>query len=84
MGSLRGLADVRVPMLLSFAFYWLFAIPIGYVGSFIFKVGATGIWNGLAGGLFLAAVILTARVWLLTQPGKRHATVLPSQPKGVL
>ena len=78
MGSLRGLADVRVPMLLSFAFYWIVAIPIGYFGAFICRAGAVGIWNGLAIGLFTAAITLTARVWWLTRPGKRHEVVLES------
>jgi MATE family multidrug resistance protein len=78
MGSLRGLADVRVPMLLSFAFYWIVAMPIGYFGAFICGVGALGIWNGLAIGLFTAAITLTARVWWLTRPGKRHDFVLES------
>src|SRR5262249_53628558 len=45
MGTLRGLADVRVPMLFSFAFYWIGAIPIGYFGAFICRAGAAGIWN---------------------------------------
>jgi len=84
MGSLRGLADVRVPMLFSFAFYWIGAIPIGYFTAFVCRAGAVGIWNGLATSLFIAAVTLTARVWWLTRPGKRHEIVLDSEPEGIL
>jgi MATE family multidrug resistance protein len=79
MGALRGLADVRVPMLLAFVFYWLFAIPIGYFGAFICKAGAVGIWNGLAIGLFIAAAMLTTRVWWLTRPGTRFEVLVHSE-----
>jgi MATE family multidrug resistance protein len=78
MGGLRGLADVRVPMLLAFVFYWLCAIPIGYMAAFVFRAGAVGIWVGLATGLFLAAITLTTRFWLLTRPGRRFAVILPT------
>jgi len=70
MGGLRGLADVRAPMLLAFTFYWLCAIPIGYFAAFVLKAGAIGIWAGLATGLFIAAITLTLRFWLLTRPGE--------------
>jgi MATE family multidrug resistance protein len=69
MGGLRGLADVRVPMILAFVYYWLCAIPIGFVTAFVFGAGAVGIWGGLTAGLFIAAITLTARFWLLTRPG---------------
>jgi MATE family multidrug resistance protein len=70
MGGLRGLADVRAPMILAFTYYWLCAIPLGYVVAFVFQAGAVGIWVGLAAGLFIAAITLTTRFWLLTRPRK--------------
>jgi multidrug resistance protein, MATE family len=79
MGGLRGLADVRTPMILAFVFYWLFAIPIGYFVAFVLRAGAVGIWAGLATGLFIAAITLTTRFWLLTRPGKRFARVFPAE-----
>jgi MATE family multidrug resistance protein len=66
MGALRGIADVKVPMLLALAFYWIIAIPVGYSIAFIFRLGAVGIWMGLALGLFLAAIVLTLRFNLIT------------------
>jgi MATE family multidrug resistance protein len=69
MGGLRGLADVRAPMIFAFTYYWLGAIPIGYIAAFVFKTGAIGIWSGLATGLFIAAITLTTRFYLLTAPG---------------
>jgi MATE family multidrug resistance protein len=77
LGGLRGLADVRIPMLLSFGFYWLFAIPVGYLSAFTWHLGAVGIWIGLAIGLFLAAAVLTVRLWRLTSPGARFTFVVP-------
>jgi multidrug resistance protein, MATE family len=79
MGGLRGLADVRAPMVMAFIFYWLCAIPIGYIAAFVFGAGAVGIWAGLAIGLFIAAITLTIRFWLLTRPGRRFAKVLPTE-----
>jgi MATE family multidrug resistance protein len=84
MGVLRGLADVRVPMLLAFMFYWLFAIPIGYLGAFIYRAGAVGIWSGLAIGLFIAAATLTTRMWCFTRPGKIYETLVHSEHGAVL
>jgi MATE family multidrug resistance protein len=79
MGGLRGLADVRAPMIFSFTFYWLCAIPIGYLAAFVLGAGAVGIWAGLATGLFIAAITLMTRFWLLTRPGRKFATVLPTE-----
>jgi multidrug resistance protein, MATE family len=81
MGGLRGLADVRAPMILAFIYYWLCAIPIGYFAAFVFGAGAVGIWAGLATGLFIAAVTMTIRFWLLTRPGNRFPMVLPMEQK---
>ena len=78
MGGLRGLADVRAPMIMAFIYYWLCAIPIGYIAAFVFGAGAVGIWAGLATGLFIAAITLTIRFWLLIRPGRRFAVVLPT------
>jgi multidrug resistance protein, MATE family len=79
MGGLRGLADVRAPMIFAFTFYWLCAIPIGYLAAFELGAGAVGIWAGLATGLFIAAITLTIRFWLLTRPWRKFATVLPTE-----
>lgn len=67
-GVLRGLADVRVPMLLGYLFYWAVAVPLSFLAAFHFEQGASGIWIGLATGLFLAAITLAARAFVLTRP----------------
>jgi multidrug resistance protein, MATE family len=69
-GALRGLADVRVPAVISFVSYWLLAIPGGYYLGLHTRLGAVGIWIGLASGLAIAAVLLSMRFLLLTNPSR--------------
>ncbi|MDR0353740.1 MAG: MATE family efflux transporter [Opitutaceae bacterium] len=66
-GALRGLADVRVPSGITFAAYWLLAIPGGWFLGVRGAFGAVGIWGGLACGLAVAAVLLVWRLVRLTR-----------------
>lgn len=66
VGGLRGLGDVRVPMLLTYATYWLVALPLSGFLAFRTPWGAEGIWVGLAVGLAVAAVVLGRRIWQKT------------------
>jgi len=65
-GALRGLADVKVPAVITFVSYWLLAIPAAYFMGLHTSLGAVGIWMGLATGLAVAAVLLGIRFTLLT------------------
>ncbi|MBA4318266.1 MAG: MATE family efflux transporter [Flavobacterium sp.] len=56
VGVLRGLTDVKVPLMITFASYWIVAIPTGYLLGVHFNMGAVGIWIGLSVGLFLVAI----------------------------
>lgn len=67
LGVLRGITDVKVPMLISFVAYWILGFPIGYILGFIFKLGAVGIWIGLLTGLTVAATFFTLRFLLKTR-----------------
>ena len=58
---LRGLADVKVPTLITFVAYWVIALPLGYFYGVRGTGGPPGIWIALAAGLAFAAVALTAR-----------------------
>jgi len=60
-GLLRGLKDMRVPMLIAVFSYWAIGMVLAYVLAFPVGLGGVGIWLGLAGGLAFAAVLLTAR-----------------------
>lgn len=65
-GVLRGLTDVRIPTLITFVAYWIFALPGGYLLAFKTDMGPVGVWMGLAAGLGCAAVFLGWRFHRLT------------------
>ena len=70
---LRGLHDARVPALMGFVAYWLVGLPVGAALGFGFHLGATGVWWGLAAGLFVASITLGPRLW----KSAGHATHSP-------
>jgi len=55
-GALRGIQDVKIPMVITFISYWLIGFPVAFFGSRIW--GVHGIWIGLLTGLTLAAILL--------------------------
>lgn len=62
-GLLRAVKDVRWPFAITFLAYWVFALPIGYWLAIPKKWGPSGLWVGLAGGLTIAAILLTIRFY---------------------
>lgn len=60
-GSLRGLKDTRVPMVLAGLSYWAVGMPVGIWLTLGRDWGAQGMWVGLIAGLSLAAVLLGGR-----------------------
>ncbi len=69
MGALRGMNDVRIPMLLGALSYWVIGFTLAYVLAFAAGVGAPGIWVGLSVGLFCAALLLGTRFRRLSRRG---------------
>ena len=61
VGLCRGLEDVKKPTLFVLIAYWVIALPVGALLAFTFGWGVVGIWTGLAGGLFISALLLTYR-----------------------
>lgn len=61
IGVLRGLGETRVPMLLNFAGYWLFGLPLGAVLCFELRWGLSGLWIGLTVALITIAVLMLLR-----------------------
>ncbi len=62
--ALRGLSDVKLPVLITFIAYWVIALPAGYLLGIRGSYGALGIWAGLGAGLACAAILLAWRfVW---------------------
>jgi MATE family multidrug resistance protein len=70
--SLRGLKDTRGPMLLAGASYWLAGAPMCAILGFGTALKGFGVWLGLAFGLLVAAITLTARFALLSKKPLRH------------
>ena len=68
--ALRGLADVRIPTVITFMAYWIIGLPVGYVLGINLKMGVTGVWIGLSAGLSVAALLLTIRFHLKTTINK--------------
>src|SRR5690606_12402392 len=61
LGSLRGLRDVTIPMIMTFVSYWVVGYSICiYLGLYT-DLGATGVWLGLLAGLMFAAITLYFR-----------------------
>jgi MATE family multidrug resistance protein len=60
-GSLRGLHDTTVPMLLAAAGYWLAAFPAAIWFGLYTPHRGEGVWAGLALGLALVATLLLWR-----------------------
>lgn len=67
MGALRGLADVRTPMAITFFGYWLCAMPAAWAAGFPLGLGPVGVWSGMAVGLGLCAFLLLTRFARLTR-----------------
>ena len=61
-GALRGVADTRVPMVLTLVGFWLFGLPISAMLGFRAGLGPPGIWWGLAIGIGVVSVLLAFRV----------------------
>ena len=67
LGILRGITDVKIPMIITFIAYWVVALPVGYLLGFVIKLDVVGIWIGLLAGLTTAAILLNTRFALKTR-----------------
>jgi MATE family multidrug resistance protein len=64
-GSLRGMNDTRIPLLLAVIGYWMIGFPCAYGLAFFARLGAVGVWIGLSCGTVIYAVLLILRFRLL-------------------
>ncbi len=71
---LRGITDVKRPMVYAFVAYILVALPIGIVCMFPLQMGAVGIWIGFIFGLATAAVLFHIRFRRLTNHYTQYDT----------
>ncbi len=72
--ALRGYRDTKVPMYITFVAYWLIGLPLGYSlglhdlwGA---PMGPAGLWIGLVAGLTTAAILLSARLRMISHRGR--------------
>jgi MATE family multidrug resistance protein len=67
LGALRGLADVKHPMIYCFFAYFVVNMPVSYFFAFVLGWGTPGIWVGFVLGLGLAALFFYLRFTKLTK-----------------
>lgn len=61
LGILRGLADTKVPTLITVVAYWVIGLPVGCLLAYQTQVDFYGIWYGLSLGLTFSAIMLSVR-----------------------
>lgn len=61
-GALRGLGNTHAGLAVQLVGYWVLGLPLGLWLGFGRKMGAVGLWIGLAAGLMFAGVALVT-VW---------------------
>ncbi len=61
-GTLRGLQDTRMPLILALIGYWLIGFTTSVMLGFFTPLAGNGIWLGLAAGLVVVSILL-ARRW---------------------
>jgi MATE family multidrug resistance protein len=66
-GALRGFKDAKVPMVLNIFSYWIVGFPLAYWFGVAQQRGPPAVWMGLIAGLFVCAVLLTARYRFITR-----------------
>ena len=61
LSTLRGMADVTIPMFIAFLAYLLVGIPTSYIFAFVVDFGPQGIWFGYLVGLGTASILFYLR-----------------------
>ena len=78
-GALRGAGNTRIPMLANLVGYWVIGLPLGAFLCFKLKMGAVGMWLGLA----LALVLIGSALLAVWQAVIRELTVTRSTATGM-
>ena len=61
LGALRGMADVKIPTIITLVAYWVVGLPLGYLLAFHGGFKEQGIWYGLLVGLTSTGILLVHR-----------------------
>lgn len=82
---LRGHKDTLYLMFITFASYWLIAMPVGYTlartNLIVTQMGAAGFWIGFITGLTVAAVLLSLRIKHIRKGWPKYKAVSYSPEK---
>jgi MATE family multidrug resistance protein len=63
IGVLRGLSDVKMPMIIAGVSFLGIGLPVSYLCAFTFGYGADGIWYGFIVGIAIASVAYCQRIY---------------------
>jgi len=61
LSTLRGMADVQLPMFIAFFAYMVLGLPMSYLLAFKMMLGPQGIWYGYVAGLAAAGILFYLR-----------------------
>ncbi|MEM8502738.1 MAG: MATE family efflux transporter [Cyanobacteria bacterium P01_D01_bin.1] len=70
-GSLQGLQDTRIPMLLNVLGYWGVGLSAGYLLGFRLEMGSVGLWIGQSIAIAVVAGLFTWRLYGLISRQKQ-------------
>mmetsp|Transcript_15265 Transcript_15265/g.28738 ORF Transcript_15265/g.28738 Transcript_15265/m.28738 type:complete len:528 (+) Transcript_15265:183-1766(+) len=62
-GTMRGLGRQQLVLLLNILGFWVLAMPIGAILTFVLDVGVAGLWWGFTIGIYSAALIGILFLW---------------------
>ncbi|NEU75388.1 MATE family efflux transporter [Hassallia byssoidea VB512170] len=65
LGTLMGIQDARLPLVINILFQWGIGMTSGYLLCFHLNWGSIGLWSGLTIGISLSTVFLIYRFYLL-------------------
>ena len=66
LGALRGLQDVKYPMVITFVAFWIIGFPVSYYLGLKTELEALGVWIGMLVSLTISAIMLYLRFDKLT------------------
>ncbi len=66
-GGLRGLGDTRTPLIVSIVSNYGLGLGLSAFLLFGLGLGPKGVWIGLSVGLFVAFLLMTARLWKISR-----------------
>lgn len=62
LGILRGMGDVRVPLIFHLVAYWVIGMPLALFLAFTMGYGVAGIWIGLSTALAVISILCGLRI----------------------